>query len=148
MKKKLEKYAVWFEARRPTALNICEVYHRSQPEKICNLRPDSLSFLINMANVSFQSRVLLVENTKGLVQGALIERCVAYALRVEFMENLVELDEPGTCQLQHTIGTLHPKTPILREFNFRTKHTRRVGYVNASLLANAEGNGTKDMVAH
>ena len=88
LRKKKEKYAVWFEARRPTALNLCETYHRSSPDRICHLRPDSLALLLNVANVSFQSRVLLVENTKGFLSGALAERAVAYALRVEFYENL------------------------------------------------------------
>jgi len=35
------------------------------------------------------------------------------------------------------VGGLFPKTPILREFNFRSKHTRRLGYINASLLMNS-----------
>ena len=70
------------------------------------------------------------------MQGALIERCVAYALRVEFNENLTQLGDPSTCQLQNTIGGLFPKTPGLREFNYSNKHTRRLGYVNASLLMN------------
>ena len=67
LRKKTQKYAVWFEARRPTALNICETYHRSSPERLCNLRPDSLALLLNMANLSFQSRVILVDNTKGFL---------------------------------------------------------------------------------
>ena len=29
LRKKQQKYAVWFEVRRPTALNLCETYHRS-----------------------------------------------------------------------------------------------------------------------
>ena len=67
LRKKAHKYAVWFEVRRPTALNICETYHRSSPDRICNLRPDSLALLLNMANLSFQSRVILVDNTKGFL---------------------------------------------------------------------------------
>lgn len=89
----MQKYAVHFEARRPTALNLCETYHRCSPDKICHLRPDSLALLLNMANLSFQSNVLLVENTKGFLQGALVERAVAYALRVEFYENLAQLGD-------------------------------------------------------
>ena len=95
----MQKYAVWFEARRPTSLNLCETYHRSSPERICHLRPDALALLINLANVSFESRVLLVENTKGLIQSALVERCVANALRVEFYDNLIQMGDPAaTCQ--------------------------------------------------
>ena len=99
LRKKKEKYAVWFEARRPTALNLCETYHRSSPDRICFLRPDSLALLLNLANLSFQSRVLLVENTKGFLQGALIERSIAYGTRVEFNENLSQLGDQSTCQL-------------------------------------------------
>ena len=147
LKKKKEKYAVWFEARKPTALNLCETYLRSQPERICHMRPDSLALVLNLANISFESHVLLVENTKGLIQGALAERCVAYALRVEFHDTIAQHGDPNVCQLQNTVGGLFPKTPILREFNLRTKHTRRVGYVNASLLLNYQ-DASKDIVAH
>ena len=93
LRKKAQKYAVWFEVKKPTALNLCEAHHKSQPAQICYLRPDSLALLLNLANLSFQSRVLLVENTKGFLSGCLIERCVAYALRVEFSENLVEMGQ-------------------------------------------------------
>ena len=62
-----------------------------------------------MANLSFTSRVLLVENTKGLLSGALLERCVAYALRVEFHEKLAEF---GTLSASghNTVGSMLPKT--------------------------------------
>ena len=73
-----------------------------------------------------------------------MERAVAYALRVEFYENLAQLgDAPGVF---NTIGGLYPKTPVLREFNFKSKHTRRLGYINASLLMNHSSNST-DIVA-
>jgi len=44
------------------------------------LRPDSLGYIINIANINAMSRVLLVDNTKGLVAGALCERSVAFCL--------------------------------------------------------------------
>ena len=56
-----------------------------------------MAMLLNLSNVSFESRVLLVENTKGLIQGALVERCVAYALRVEFHESIVQHGDPSLC---------------------------------------------------
>jgi len=144
LKKKQQKYAVWFECRRPTSLNLCEVYHKTSPDKICYLRPDSLALLLNMANLSFTSRVLLIENTKGFLSGALLERCVAYVLRVEFHEKLADF---GTLSASghNTMGGLQPKMQILREFNFHSKHTRRVGYINASLLMN--GANSTDILA-
>ena len=76
----------------------------------------------------------------------MIERCVAYSLRVEFSENLAQFGDQSTCQLQNTIGGLFPKTNILREFNFRNKHTSRAGYLNASILMN-KNSQSGDIVA-
>ena len=39
-----------------------------------NLRPDTLALLFNFANVNAESRVLLVDKTKGLLIGGLIEK--------------------------------------------------------------------------
>ena len=82
LKKKLAKYQMIFEAKKPTSLALCEMYWQTQPQKLCMLRPDSLAYLLNMANVNCQSNVLLVDNTRGLVAGALCERSISYCLQV------------------------------------------------------------------
>lgn len=84
LKKKQEKYQVIFTVRKPTAYTLCELYHLTGPQKICYLRPDSLGFLLNMANINAFSRCLVVENTKGLIIGALCEQSCAYTLAVSF----------------------------------------------------------------
>ena len=91
--------------RKPTAYTLCELYHSTGPQKICYLRPDSLGFLLNMANVNAFSRCLVVENTKGLVVGALCERSVAYTLAVSFTH-------------EEQMHQLRPQTDILLQFNF------------------------------
>lgn len=73
-----------FTVRKPTAYTLCELYHLTGPQKICHLRPDSLGFLLNIANVNSMSRALVVENTKGLIVGALCERSCAYIMQVNF----------------------------------------------------------------
>jgi hypothetical protein len=45
-----------------------------------------LGHLLNLANVSNESHVLLIENTKGLMAGAVIERQPHSIMRVEFGE--------------------------------------------------------------
>ena len=45
-----------------------------------------LGHMINLANISNESRVLLVENTKGLLAGAVIEKEPNSIVRVEFGE--------------------------------------------------------------
>ena len=53
------------------------------PNKILGLRPDSLGLLLQMANINAESRVLLVDKTKGFLAGALIEKNVKDILHVE-----------------------------------------------------------------
>jgi hypothetical protein len=48
------------------------------------LRPDSLGFLLNYANINCDSRVLLCDKTKGLITGALVEKDVREIMHVEF----------------------------------------------------------------
>ena len=79
----MQKYNIRFEIRKPNALDLCETYSANSPDKIGGLRPDSLALLLNMANVNVNSRVLLIDNTKGLISGALIERDVSSVIKIE-----------------------------------------------------------------
>ncbi len=45
-----------------------------------------LGHMLNLANVCSESRVLLIENTKGLLAGAVIERQPHSIIRLEFGE--------------------------------------------------------------
>ena len=92
LKKKREKYSVFFEVRKPTAFSLCEAYLSSAPSKICSLRPDSLALMLNLANINYQSRVLVVENTKGFLCGAIMEKAVGYCLRVDFSSDIVKFN--------------------------------------------------------
>jgi hypothetical protein len=43
-----------------------------------------------MANVSSESKVLVVENTRGFIPGVLMEKYVKYGLRVEFCNRSIK----------------------------------------------------------
>ena len=92
---------VTFEIRKPDPMELCELHHSNNPEKICYLRSDMLGYILNIANLNYESRVLLVDNTRGLVAGAVLERGVSYCQNVEFnldqtikykMDHLVQMD--------------------------------------------------------
>ena len=119
LRKKREKYSIIFEVRKPTTYSLCEAYLSHAPAKICNLRPDSLALMLNVANINYQSRVLVVENTKGFLCGAVMEKAVGYCLRVDFSQDIVKFDQNnGTLS---TVGMIKPNVQILREFNFEPK---------------------------
>jgi len=105
----------------PTAEDLCETYASFAPHKICNLRVDSLALMINMANINPMSRVLILENTKGLVTGAVIERCVAYALKVDL----------GT-------PSVKVQMEILGNYNFGHESLKRLGFLHGDVMGAAE----------
>lgn len=73
----------------------------------------------------------MVENTRGFLTGALLERCVPYVLRVDFYESLLD-DVDG--KLLKTKGAIKQSNQILKEFGFSESQMTRIGHVSASLL--------------
>jgi tRNA A58 N-methylase Trm61 len=84
LRRKRERYIFFFEARRPTASELCDCYSSHVPHTICNLRTDSLGLMINLSNLNSNSKALVVEATKGLLLGACMERDPAHITRIEF----------------------------------------------------------------
>ncbi|GMH36731.1 hypothetical protein BSKO_04604 [Bryopsis sp. KO-2023] len=72
--KKAKKYSPFCMALKPTAATVCEAQFSINPEDICHLRADALAIMLNLANVSANKRVLVVESCMGLVTGAVAER--------------------------------------------------------------------------
>ena len=66
--------------------------------------------MLNVANINYQSRVLIIENTKGFLCGVLIEKAIAYGLRVDFTPDIVNLEEKqGPLR---TVGAIKPNVQI------------------------------------
>jgi tRNA (adenine-N(1)-)-methyltransferase non-catalytic subunit len=59
---------------QPTARTLCEHFFQDNPQKILNLRVDSLSQILTHANVHAGCRMLVVDETEGIVVSAVMER--------------------------------------------------------------------------
>jgi 2-C-methyl-D-erythritol 4-phosphate cytidylyltransferase len=90
-----------------------------------------MALLMNMANVSATSRVMLIDGARGLVAGALLERSTAYVLKVEFA----------------TSG-LKVSSDILNQYNFGCGTLRRLGHIHADILADASENTVEKSANH
>ena len=77
-KRKAKKYVQLACAKRPTAASICDALFNKQPSRIGFLRPDALSILLHMANVGPGAKNLVLENSGGMVTGAVAERMGGY----------------------------------------------------------------------
>lgn len=77
-KRKQKKYCTVLVLCRPCAQNICEAFYQKSPFKICGLRLDSLSLLLNLGNVCPYSRVLVLEESGGMILASALERLGGY----------------------------------------------------------------------
>ena len=101
-KKKERKHVLVGCARRPTTKTLSEAYYTPQNMKrIGHLRPDSLAMALCLANVAANQRVLVIEQSAGLVAGAVMERLGGY----------------GECCVGH-VGKNAPNLSIVDLFHF------------------------------
>ncbi|KAG1670749.1 hypothetical protein FOA52_013976 [Chlamydomonas sp. UWO 241] len=73
-KKKAKKYIFWITVREPSARAVCQAYYDKGPDRVFNLRYDSLAVMLNQANVAAGARVLLFDNCVGVVTAGVLER--------------------------------------------------------------------------
>ena len=118
---------VTFEVRKPDALEMCDFYWQCYPEKIFYLRPDMVGFIMNMANVNFESKVLLVDSTRGLLSGVLVEKQVKYSMKIEFNTRFIK-----------------NQSEILDEFDH--EHVRQLATINSNILI-PEEKGTENAIS-
>eukprot|EP00842_Homolaphlyctis_polyrhiza_P004754 jgi/Hompol1/527/HPOL_005347-RA len=74
IKRKQRKFAKIFIPIKPTARALCDFYFSKSPEKIRELRMDTLSQMLTQANVRAGSRFLVVDDAAGILVGAMLER--------------------------------------------------------------------------
>lgn len=68
-KKKAKKYLQCLTLIRPCARSLTDYYFQKMPAKIHGLRSDTLAILLSLANISSQSRSLVVDGVGGLIAG-------------------------------------------------------------------------------
>ncbi|KAJ3105508.1 tRNA (adenine(58)-N(1))-methyltransferase non-catalytic subunit TRM6 [Phlyctochytrium planicorne] len=99
-----------FHALPMSAHNLCDFYFTEKPQKISELRVDTLSQMMSLANVNFGSSYLVVDGIKGLLTGAVLEKTVnprqAGVEKIPFGDSLVV-----------GIGQDSPDIEILKKMN-------------------------------
>ncbi|GAX79292.1 hypothetical protein CEUSTIGMA_g6733.t1 [Chlamydomonas eustigma] len=73
-RKKAKKYMIHVTLRKPTARAICQAYYDKGPQRVFNLRFDSLAAMLSLANIGAGGTALVIDNCMGVVLGAVMER--------------------------------------------------------------------------
>lgn len=110
-----------FTPVRPTINTITEYFFNKNPDKIRNLRVDTLSQLLCLANVHANSKLLILDDTQGLIVASVLERMGGYGQLVAIHEGdhhnydvLRYMNYPKPVQnVLHTVpfAMLDPETP-------------------------------------
>jgi tRNA (adenine-N(1)-)-methyltransferase non-catalytic subunit len=74
LQKKGKKFHKVFTPIKPTAYSVNEYFYIKNPDKIRGMRMDTLSQLLSYSNVHAGCKLLVVDDTQGLVVSALAER--------------------------------------------------------------------------
>ncbi|KAI9303515.1 Gcd10p family-domain-containing protein [Cunninghamella echinulata] len=78
LERKKKKFMKMFTPIRPTLYSINDYFFNKNPDKIKFLRVDTLSQLLSRANVRANSKLLIVDDTQGLIVAAAAERMGGY----------------------------------------------------------------------
>ena len=73
-KRKQAKFAKEVTVLEPTLFNVAEYWFTKDPAKILEMRVDTLSQFLTMANVRSGARLLVVDETGGLLTAGVMER--------------------------------------------------------------------------
>lgn len=68
------RYVKTFTPLSPTLSQISQHHFERNPERVRNLRPDSFSQVLGLANIRPGGRYLIVDSTGGLLAGGCLER--------------------------------------------------------------------------
>ncbi|KAK7007033.1 Adenine(58)-N(1)-methyltransferase non-catalytic subunit TRM6 [Favolaschia claudopus] len=73
-KRKEAKYSKSFTTIEPTLFNVCEYWFKKDQTRIRDIRVDTLSQILNMANIRPGGRYLAVDDASGLLVSGILER--------------------------------------------------------------------------
>jgi tRNA (adenine58-N1)-methyltransferase non-catalytic subunit len=86
IKRKVKKFSKMFIPIRSTAKGFAEYYMEKGNEKIRELRIDTLSQLLTFANIRAGSKLLVCDDTSGLLGAAILERTAGFG-KVYFLHD-------------------------------------------------------------
>ncbi|KAL7313037.1 tRNA (adenine(58)-N(1))-methyltransferase non-catalytic subunit trm6 [Mucor circinelloides] len=86
IERKKKKFMKTFTPVRPTISTINDYFFSKNPDKIKHMRIDTLSQLLSMANVRANSKLLVVDDTQGLVVSSCLERMGGFGQLVAIHE--------------------------------------------------------------
>lgn len=74
IQRKQRKFSRWMRVLPINSRTLCTHFIEREPHKVMDLRLDTLGQILNLANVQYGGKYLVMDDTKGLLLGSIIER--------------------------------------------------------------------------
>ncbi|KAG0700659.1 Gcd10p-domain-containing protein [Suillus ampliporus] len=107
--RKEAKYSKAFSTVEPTIYNVCDHWFKKDQNRIRDIRPDTLSQILNMANVRPGGRYIAVDEASGLLVSAILERLGGEGRLI----SICDVDSP-------------PAYPVMTLMNFRKEVVTKI----------------------
>ncbi|KZP25277.1 Gcd10p-domain-containing protein, partial [Athelia psychrophila] len=101
-KRKEAKYSKSFTTVEPTLFNVCEYWFNKDHSRIRDIRIDTLSQMLNMANIRPGGRYIAVDDASGMVVSGILERLGGDGRLI----TICDVDSP-------------PAYPVMTQMNFK-----------------------------
>ena len=74
IKKKIEKHLIIINLIKSSPSNLINAFFSQSPHKVANLRNDSLAYLLTIANLKANSKLLTIDESNGVLLGSILYR--------------------------------------------------------------------------
>lgn len=108
-KRKVAKYSKLFTTIEPTLYNVCNYWFEKDQNRIRQIRVDTLSQMLNLANIRPGGRYIAVDDASGLVVAAILDRLGGDGRLL----TIGDTDSP-------------PAYPVMVHMNFKPAEVKRV----------------------
>ncbi|KAK7058469.1 tRNA (adenine(58)-N(1))-methyltransferase non-catalytic subunit trm6 [Paramarasmius palmivorus] len=105
-KRKEAKYSKSFTTVEPTLFNVCDYWFNKDQNRVRDIRPDSLSQMLLLANIRPGGRYLAIDDASGLVVASILDRLGGEGRLL----TICDTDSP-------------PAYPVMANFNFKPEQT-------------------------
>lgn len=112
-KRKEAKYSKSFTTIEPTLFNVCEYWFIKDQNRIRDIRIDSLSQILNLANIRPGGKYLAIDDASGIVVSGILERLGGEGKLI----TICDTDSP-------------PAYPVMSQMNFKTGITTVLASLN------------------
>ncbi|KAK7063971.1 Adenine(58)-N(1)-methyltransferase non-catalytic subunit TRM6 [Favolaschia claudopus] len=130
-KRKEAKYSKSFTTIEPTLFNVCEYWFKKDQTRIRDIRVDTLSQILNMANIRPGGRYLAVDDASGLLVSGILERMGGKAIGIILFQLTHSSFLVGSGRLI-TIGNSDspPAYPVMVNMNFTAETVAPLSSLN------------------